>query len=74
MARDCLGAAMLRLDRAGFTPQFHVHDEVIIEVDQESAESDMAEIREIMRLTDVDWREGLPLKADGYLTEYYKKD
>lgn len=74
VARDCLGAAMLRLDRAGYGIRFHVHDEVIIEVDQESAESDMAEIREIMRLTDVDWREGLPLKADGYLTEYYKKD
>lgn len=74
VARDCLGAAMLRLAKAGYTPRFHVHDEVIVEVDQASAETDMERIREIMRLEDVDWLNGLPLTADGYLTRYYKKD
>lgn len=74
VARDCLGAAMLRLDKAGYTPQFHVHDEVIVEVDQDSAETDMERIRDIMRLKDVDWLKGLPLNAEGYLTTYYKKD
>ena len=59
---------MLRLDKAGYTPQFHVHDEVIVEVDQDSAETDMERIRDIMRLKDVDWLKGLPLNAEGYLT------
>lgn len=74
VARDCLGAAMLRLDKAGYTPQFHVHDEVIVEVDRDTAEADMERIREIMRLKDVPWLAGLPLNAEGYLTEFYKKD
>ena len=74
VARDCLGAAMLRLDKAGYRPLFHVHDEVIIEVAEETAEADMARIREIMALRDLDWTAGLPLNADGYLTPYYKKD
>lgn len=74
VARDCLGAAMLRLDRAGYRPQFHVHDEVIVEVDEETAETDMRRVREIMALKDLAWIDGLPLNADGYLTPYYKKD
>ena len=74
VARDCLGAAMLRLNKAGYTPQFHVHDEVIIEVDQSTAEEDMGRIREIMALRDLEWARGLPLTADAYLTPYYKKD
>lgn len=74
VARDCLGAAMLRLDKAGYKIRFHVHDEVIVEVDQTNAETDMERIREIMRLKDVKWLAGLPLNAEGYLTNYYRKD
>lgn len=74
VARDCLGAAMLRLDKAGYAIRFHVHDEVVVEVDKETAESDMERIREIMRLKNVEWLSGLPLNADGYTTEFYKKD
>lgn len=73
-ARDCLGAAMLRLNQAGYCPEFHVHDEVIIEVDKATAEKDLKAIEQIMALDDLEWKEGLPLVADGYLTDYYKKD
>ena len=74
VARDCLGAAMVRLSKCGYRPKFHVHDEVIIEVSCETAEEDLTKIRGIMALKDLDWIDGLPLTADGYLTEYYKKD
>lgn len=74
VARDCLGAAMLRLDKAGYRVCFHVHDEVIVEVDEGSAESDLQRIREIMRLDGVEWLKGLPLNAEGYTTKYYRKD
>ena len=73
-ARDCLGAAMVRLSNAGYCPEFHVHDEVIIEVDKATAEEDLKHIERIMALDDLEWKEGLPLVADGYLTDYYKKD
>lgn len=74
VARDCLGAAMLALDKEGYRPQFHVHDEVIIEVNGETADADMERIKEIMALNTLSWVEGLPLTADAYLTPYYRKD
>lgn len=73
-ARDCLGAAMLALHDEGYTPQFHIHDEVVIEVKAKTAEHDLERIEELMALKGLDWIEGLPLTADGYLTPYYKKD
>lgn len=73
-ARDCLGTAMLRLGKAGYQIRAHVHDEVIIETNKDSAENDMATVQELMALKDVEWANGLPLRADGYTTEFYKKD
>ena len=37
VARDCLATAMLSLDNAGYEIVFHIHDEVVIEVDQDKA-------------------------------------
>lgn len=73
-ARDCLGYAMVRLAKAGYLPIFHVHDEVIIEVDEKTREADLEKIEDIMSLKDVEWTKGLVLKAAGYLTNYYLKD
>lgn len=74
VARDCLGEAMIRLDDAGYRPEFHIHDEVVIPVPAENAERDLEKIADIMALEDLPWKTGLPLRADGYVTEYYKKD
>lgn len=70
-ARDCLAEAMLRLDAAGYRIVMHVHDEVVLEmpVNQGSLE----EACEIMGQP-LEWAPGLPLPADGFETEYYKKD
>ncbi len=73
VARDCLGAAMLHLNEAGYRPQFHVHDEVIIEVSKATAKADQARICSLMALHEP-WTEGLTLIADAYETEYYMKD
>jgi DNA polymerase len=51
----------------------HVHDEVVAEVDCDSAEDALEEISKIMA-EPILWAPGLPLKADGYTTEFYKKD
>ena len=72
-ARDCLGTAMLHLQEAGYVPGFHVHDEVIIEVPASTAEADIEKIKDIMALKD-EWTDGLILKAEGYITPFYKKD
>ena len=70
-ARDCLAQAMLKLDAAGYEIVFHVHDEVIIEIDQRAEE-----LENVCRIMGepIPWAPGLPLRADGYECSYYKKD
>ena len=70
-ARDCLAMAMLRLDKAGYKIVMHVHDEVILE--QPYGKGSLEEAAGIMGQP-IDWAPGLLLRADGYETEYYKKD
>lgn len=73
-ARDCLGYAMLALAKEGYMPQFHIHDEVVIEVNKDTKEEDLNRIKDIMSLKDLEWKSGLNLKAEGYTTDYYMKD
>lgn len=70
-ARDLLAEAMIRLRQAGFNIVMHVHDEVVLEVPLRS--SSVTEICNIMA-EQPEWAEGLPLRADGYECQFYKKD
>lgn len=69
-ARDCLKEAMLRLDAAGYDIRGHVHDEVIITAPMDARVEDAAAIMG----ANIPWAPGLLLRADGYETEYYRKD
>ncbi len=71
IARDCLAVAMLRLDEGGYRINFHVHDEVILDVPVGTGS--MEEVENIMGQP-IDWAPGLPLGADSFETYYYKKD
>lgn len=71
IARDCLAVSMLRLAKAGYKIVMHVHDEVILEEPYGSGSLENA--CAIMGQA-IDWAPGLLLRADGYETEYYKKD
>jgi DNA polymerase len=51
----------------------HVHDEMIVEVPQGSAELALRAICEAMGKP-IPWAPGLLLRGDGYLCDYYKKD
>ena len=70
-ARDCLAEAMFRLESAGFPIVFHVHDEVICE-----APNGVSSAKELGALMGqpISWAPGLPLRADAYECEYYRKD
>ena len=70
VARDCLAEAMLRLDAAGYSIVFHVHDEVVIEAPDGSKWQDAAAIMG----QPIDWAPGLLLRGDGYETKFYMKD
>ena len=74
VARDLLADSMQKLNSSGYKIVMHVHDEVIIEIDDnDNAEAELENICKIMG-TAPKWAGGLPLNADGYLTRYYKKD
>lgn len=70
-SRDILAEAMLRLEKEGFDIVCHVHDEVVLEVPD--GKSSVEEVNEIMAVNPV-WTEGLPLKAAGFESTFYKKD
>lgn len=72
IARDCLAVTMIRLEKMGYPIVFHVHDEVILEVPDDGTKT-LAEVCDVFKKPII-WAEGLPLKGDGYITNYYKKD
>lgn len=69
-ARDILVEAMRRLKSAGYQIVMHVHDEAVIEA---PADASLDEICAIMGQTPA-WAEGLLLRADGYVCDFYQKD
>ena len=71
IARDCLAAAMTRLEAEGYQIVMHIHDEVVIECSADAC--DLDNVCRIMGRP-IDWAPGLILTADGYVTDYYKKD
>ena len=70
-ARDLLAEAMWRMEQAGLAIVGHVHDEVILEVRENSATVD--DICTVMNQNPV-WADGLPLASDGYSGVYYFKN
>lgn len=70
IARDCLAVSLARLERAGFEVVFHVHDEAIIDAPKSAS---LDEACAVMGGA-IPWAEGLLLRADGFETEFYKKD
>ncbi len=67
-ARDILCSAMTRLRNCSIV--MHVHDEVVIEADISVS---VQEICELMGQPP-GWADTLQLRADGYETDFYKKD
>ena len=57
-----------------FKVDFHVHDEMIAEIPKDGNEKDRYDLMVRIMSTPPDWASDLPLRADGYITDYYKKD
>lgn len=73
IARDCLAVSMTKIQQSGYHIVMHVHDEVIVEVPSKDAEGHLKRIEELMG-EPIDWAPGLILTADGFTSEYYRKD
>ena len=70
IARDVLAQAMMNLKNHGFNIVMHVHDEIVLEV--ENGVSSVEEVCEIM-CKENRYLNGLKLRADGFERKYYKK-
>jgi DNA polymerase len=68
--RDWLAFALLSVDKAGYPIALHVHDEVVTDVPETFGS--VADLEHVMT-EPIPWAAGLPLKAEGFESNYYKK-
>lgn len=73
VARDCLAEGLKNLVDAGYRPLFHIHDEIISEVPKNDNRFSLENAIKLMCKVP-EWAEGLPLNADGFTSDYYKKE
>ena len=71
IARDCLAIAIDHLEAAGMPVVFHIHDEVVIDCPEKDANLDR--VVELMTLP-IPWAPDLPLNADGWVGDFFRKD
>ncbi len=72
-ARDCLRDAMLRVAIRYPEIVMHIHDEMVVEVPKEAAQTALQDMLAIMAAP-VPWAPGLLLKGEGFITDFYRKD
>jgi len=71
-ARDCLAVAMINLEKAGYEVINSIHDEVLLLVEEQSAESALADVMSIMNKPPT-WAPDFPLACEGWISKRYKK-
>jgi DNA polymerase len=71
-ARDFLAVAMINLEKAGYSVINSIHDEVLLLVEEQSAESALADVTKIMVQPPV-WAPDFPLAAEGWYGKRYRK-
>ena len=67
-----LKESVYNLEQAGYRVKFTVHDEIIVQTDDNS-EATAKAIDTIITSTDDDWKHGLPLQVEGHFTKAYGK-
>jgi len=71
-ARDCLAVAMINLEKSGYEVINSIHDEVLLLVEEQSAESALSDVMRIMT-TPPTWAPDFPLAAEGWINKRYRK-
>ena len=71
-ARDFLANSMLRLETEGYDIVNSIHDEVLLLVEEQNAESTLEDVVKIMT-TPPQWALDFPLAAEGWFGKRYRK-
>lgn len=74
IARDLLANAIFKVFDLGFNIVLHVHDEIAAEIPKDGNEERTLQTMCDAMCSAPGWARGIPLRAAGYITEYYKKD
>ena len=72
VARDLLAEAMLRLRALGVDIVLHVHDEIVVEM-QDNPAIDLVKTVENVMTEIPTWAKDLPMKAEGWASRRYQK-
>lgn len=74
-SRDLLYFKLRRLEEEGLhhAVRFHVHDEAVPSFKIDSSPAQLKRVQEIFA-EEVKWAPGLPLRGDGFITPYFRKD
>lgn len=72
LARDIFMDRVLAMEDAGYKCILHIHDEVVLEVDEADAQKCLDEVTAILS-TPPDWIPNIPLAADGSIMDLYDK-
>lgn len=67
-ARDCLMQGVINLEEAGYDVVMRVHDEAVVDTPL----NDLDAVNKLM-VKPAPWMRGLPLKAAGFVGQYYQK-
>ena len=74
IARDCLAQAIDHLEASGYPVVFHVHDEVVIDIEPYADDETMLNNVVTIMANPIPWAVGLPLGAEGWVGKFFKKD
>ena len=74
VARDCLAEAMDRVNALSLRIVMHIHDEMVVDVPLQLQPEAVLEKVNAEMGRPIPWAPGLPLKGDGYVCDFYKKE
>ena len=74
ISRDLLANAIFKVFDLGYNIVLHVHDEIAAEIPKDGNEEIVLQQMIDAMCTAPQWAANIPLRAAGYITEYYKKD
>lgn len=74
IARDCLAQAIEHLEAAGLPVIFHIHDEVVIDIKPWASDKEMLAKTVGIMSRPIPWAPDLPLNAEGWVGQFFKKD